>query len=110
MGESHPPMMTVATHRQGDTEVVVLAGELDLHSSAELTDAVVGALDRAPAAVEIDARALTFADSGGLRALLEARACADERRVPLRLTHVSEPLDRVLEMTGLREILGVAAS
>jgi anti-sigma B factor antagonist len=110
MGEPHPPMMTVTTHRQGDTEVVVLAGELDLHSSAELTDVIAGVLDRAPSAVEIDARGLSFADSAGLRALLEARACADERRVPLRLTHVSEPLDRVLEMTGLREILGAATA
>lgn len=106
MTEGHESI-TVTTSRNGDTEVVVLAGELDLHSSGELTATIARVLDTAPAAIGIDARGLTFADSAGLRALLLARSDAEARGVGLRLTHVSEPLDRLLEMTGLREVLGV---
>jgi anti-anti-sigma factor len=58
---------------------------------------------------EIDAAGLTFADSAGLRALLVAHSDAGQRGVTLRLSRVSEQLDRLLEMTGLRETLvGVA--
>lgn len=100
--------ITVTSRRDGDAARVTIAGELDLHSSAELAAEISRVLDNAPAAVEIDARDLTFADSAGLRALLVARQEAEQRGVALRLTQVSGPLDRLLEMTGLREVLGVS--
>jgi len=49
---------------------------------------------------------LSFADSAGLRALLLAHNEATERGIGFRVSRVSEPLGRLLEMTGLREILG----
>jgi anti-anti-sigma factor len=99
--------ITVTTRQDGDTAVIELTGELDMHSSPVLTTAVAAALDSSPTTIGIDARGLSFADSAGLRSLLLARTHADERGVTLRVTHVSEPLDRLLEITGLREILGV---
>lgn len=98
--------ITITTRRDGDTSVVVVAGELDLHSSGDLGAAITRVLDSSPSSVDIDAQGLTFADSAGLRALLLARNQAGESGIPLRLTKVSDPLDRLLEMTGLREILG----
>ncbi|HEX6421327.1 MAG TPA: STAS domain-containing protein [Acidimicrobiales bacterium] len=106
------PQQSIAltTRREGDTALVTVAGELDLHSSAELTAEIGRVLDSGPAVVEIDATDLSFADSAGLRALLLARQDAERRGVGLRLTQVSGPLDRLLEMTGLREVLGVGAT
>lgn len=109
MSESQDSI-TVTTNRQGDATVVELAGELDLHSSADLTVAIERLLDDDPGTIQIDARGLTFADSAGLRALLLARAEAEQRGVTLRLTQASAPLDRLLEMTGLREILGLGVT
>ncbi|HET6952561.1 MAG TPA: STAS domain-containing protein [Acidimicrobiales bacterium] len=102
--------ISVVTRREGTTAVIELAGELDLHSSAELSAAVDQVLAGAPADVEIDAQGLSFADSAGLRTLLQAREEAAARGVGLRLSRVSDPLGRLLEMTGLREILGVPTS
>jgi anti-sigma B factor antagonist len=99
--------ITLATRREGATAVIELAGELDLHSSGELGAAVDQVLADPPEAIDIDAQGLSFADSAGLRALLLARKQAEEQGVGLRLSRVSEPLGRLLEMTGLREILGV---
>jgi anti-sigma B factor antagonist len=99
--------ITITTRRDGGSAVIEVAGELDLHSSGDLTAAITQVLDDSPDDVGIDASGLSFADSAGLRALLLARNDAEERGVPLRLTKVSDPLDRLLEMTGLREILGV---
>jgi anti-sigma B factor antagonist len=97
--------LSITVDRHGDTTIVAVAGELDLHTSDQLTQAVGRALDTGPTAVELEASGLRFADSAGLRALLVARDDAQRRGATLRLTEVSEPLDRLLEMTGLRDVL-----
>jgi anti-sigma B factor antagonist len=101
--------IVVASRREGPKAIVELSGELDLHSSPQLSATVDDLLADSPSVVEIDAAGLTFADSAGLRALLVAHSDAGQRGVTLRLSRVSEQLDRLLEMTGLRETLvGVA--
>jgi anti-anti-sigma factor len=102
--------LSITVDRRGDTAFLAVAGELDLHTSDALTQAVGRALDTGPAAVELEASGLSFADSAGLRALLVARDDAQRRGASLRLTAVSQPLDRLLEMTGLRDVLVTGAS
>jgi anti-sigma B factor antagonist len=105
---SHPDdALTITTRRDGDTTVVVLSGELDMHSSGQLSSAIATVLDDSPREVAVDASGLSFTDSAGLRALLVARDDAEANDVVLRVVHVSEHLDRLLEITGLRAILGV---
>jgi anti-anti-sigma factor len=101
--------IVVASRREGPKAIVELSGELDLHSSPQLSATVDDLLAESPSVVEIDAAGLTFADSAGLRALLVAHADAGQRGVTLRLSRVSDQLDRLLEMTGLRETLVGAA-
>jgi anti-anti-sigma factor len=99
--------ITVSTRWVEAKALVEISGELDLHSSSDLSAAIDQVLADSPRAIEIDAHGLSFTDSAGLRALLLARNEAEQRGVELRLSRVSEPLRRLLEMTGLREILGV---
>ena len=99
--------MTITVRRDGDTTLVVLSGELDMHSADQLSTAVADAVDPATREIDIDARDLSFTDSAGLRALLLAHDNAEANGAVLRLTHVSHHLDRLLDMTGLREVLGV---
>jgi anti-sigma B factor antagonist len=97
--------IVVASRREGPRAIVELSGELDLHSSPQLSAVVDDLLADTPSVVEIDASGLSFADSAGLRALLVAHNDASQRGVTLRLSRVSDQLDRLLEMTGLRETL-----
>jgi anti-sigma B factor antagonist len=106
MSDPQEPI-TVSTRWDDRTALIALSGELDLHSSGELGTAVADVLAQSPTAIEIDAVGLSFADSAGLRALLVARNDASDHGVALRVIRVSDPLGRLLEMTGLREILGV---
>jgi anti-sigma B factor antagonist len=108
MGEPQESLV-IATRREGAKAIVELEGELDLYGSPKLIAAVGDALASQPEAIEIDAGGLTFADSAGLRAFLIARKDADAEGAAFSLTRVSEPLDRVLEMTGLREALGATS-
>lgn len=99
--------LTITTRRDGGTAMVILAGELDMHSSEQLSTALATVLGGTPDEIGIDARGLTFTDSAGLRSLLVARDAATAAGVELRLTQVSDHLDRLLDITGLREVLGV---
>lgn len=108
MNDPHQSM-TVTINREGDTAHIALVGELDLHSAADLAAATTQVLADSPRAIAIDARGLSFADSAGLRALLVARNDAEANGVSLRVSHVSDALDRLLEMTGLREALDAPA-
>ena len=85
-----------ATTALPSVEQVRLSGELDLAAFEGTRDLIVGA-GRA-AGVVVDLSAVTFIDSSGLRALLEA---ANE--VDVTLSSVPEAVDRILRITGLDE-------
>ncbi len=78
-------MPYLQVHRQDreGTVVLSLVGELDISSSPDLERALTQAEGDAPATVVLDLSGLTFMDSSGLRAVLEAdqRARADGRRL-----------------------------
>jgi anti-anti-sigma factor len=111
MSDPQEPI-TVTTRFDQGAALIELSGELDLHSSGVLGEAMgdVLAASPPPTTIDVDASGLSFADSAGLRALLLARNDASDRGIGFRVSRVSEPLGRLLEMTGLREILGVPVS
>jgi anti-sigma B factor antagonist len=100
-----PQNFTLTTHREGERGIVALAGELDLHTADQLTAAVTTLLDQHVTALDVDAGGLSFADSAGLRAVLTARAAAQQAGVSFGVTEASEPLARIIEITGLSELL-----
>jgi anti-anti-sigma factor len=97
--------MVVSTRVQGGAAVVELDGELDLYTSPMLTATVGRLLADGARTVELDATGVTFADSSGLCALLASRRQALGAGAVIRLANPSRPLDRVLQMTGLDEVL-----
>jgi anti-sigma B factor antagonist len=96
---------SVSTRREGARGVVALVGELDLHTADELTTAVSGLLRQKVTRVEVDAGGLSFADSAGLRAVLMARAAAEEAGATFGVTVASDSVERLIEITGLSDLL-----
>jgi anti-sigma B factor antagonist len=96
---------SVSTSREGARGVIALVGELDLHTAGELTTAVSGLLEQKVTRVEVDAGGLSFADSAGLRAVLMARAAAEEAGATFRVTVASSSVERLIEITGLSDLL-----
>lgn len=84
---------------------VVVAGEVDLETSTQLADAVLGAAQVSPT-VELDLGRVTFMDSRGLATLLEL---AEQLSGAFRVTSTSQPVRRVLEITGTAGRFGVDA-
>ena len=97
--------LTVSIRREARSAVIELAGELDLHESRRLSAAVAEILSERVELVELDATALTFIDSAGLRAILLARAGAAEQGVTFLISGVSPQIRRVMEIAGAEDLL-----
>ena len=84
----------------GDTLRVKLAGEFDLTAIGEFRKAVETA-ETAWQHAEIDLRDVVFMDSSGLQALVSLNNRARERGLDVTLLRPSEPVTRLLALTGL---------
>lgn len=97
------------TNTAGELLRVSVAGEVDLATSGELRaalDAVLADLPGTP--VEVDLADVPFLDSSGVHVLLDAHALAAARGCPLVVAHVRPVVRRVLEITGVLALLGLA--
>lgn len=82
--------------------IVRVTGELDL-ASAEAARAVLdGSLGSDVQRVGLDLADLEFLDSSGLAVLLELAA-----RVPVTIDAASPSVRRIIEVTGLDDVLGL---
>jgi anti-sigma B factor antagonist len=83
-----------------------LHGEVDIASVARLQACLDGAAGTWPV-VEIDASGLTFLDSSGVAALALAHRRLNASGVELRVRNPSPFVTRVLQITGLTDLLDV---
>ena len=89
----------------GDAVVVSLSGELDIASAPEFEQAIAEATAEPGAELVLDLRELTFMDSTGLRALAQTNARAGEAGFALSIVRGPRQIERVLEISGLAELL-----
>lgn len=97
--------MSVTSRREGSTGVVVVAGEFDLNGSDPFARVVSELVDQGAQEVRVDLDEVTFIDSSGLSALVHVRETVEARGRSFRLGHLSASVERVLELSGLRDEL-----
>jgi anti-sigma B factor antagonist len=98
-----PPVRAI--DRLGESAVVRLVGELDLHNAEEVRRALLGCLDDGAGRVVADLGDVTFVDSTVLGAFIEAA-----RRGDLVLAAPGAEPRRALEISGLDQVLTLADS
>jgi anti-sigma B factor antagonist len=89
-------------------EVITFSGEHDLNTAPELRDKLAAVIrDRVPVVVDLSGAA--FVDSSILGTLVDARRQAEDREVgfAVAFTGGAQPVERVLEVTGLDSTLPV---
>jgi anti-anti-sigma factor len=86
------------------TTVVVVTGNVDLLASDHLRRALATAVRRS-ADVTVDSPGVTFIDSSGLSALLDAHRRAHDAGRAMTLRHPTAMLRRLLEVTRLDTLL-----
>ena len=97
------PDLDISVHQKPEETVVALAGEIDIHTVSRLVAAVESSLENGPTRLLLDMAKVTFCDSQGLGTLVVLNRTATRARSSLVLTNVGEFLNRLLEVTGLRQ-------
>jgi anti-anti-sigma factor len=93
-----------AEHR-GDILVLRVAGELDMSSAPDLLHHVDDALEAGDARVLVDLSGLSFCDSAGLNAFIRGDRRCVRAGGWLRLTAARGHVARVLDVSGVGEVL-----
>ena len=84
-------------------------GDIDMTFTVVHQAALEALVANPPAELEFDAAELTFIDSTGLRALATLATCVRSAGGEVRTVNSSEPLRRIIEVTGLGERFGLTA-
>jgi anti-anti-sigma factor len=87
--------------RNGSSATVRVAGEIDLTSAPRLDDEITGLIEDAVNVLTIWLEGVSFMDSTGLRVLLKASKLLDSSGGTLILGQPSDPVRRLLEVSGL---------
>jgi anti-sigma B factor antagonist len=85
--------------------LVRLSGELDMSTSGGIYSALARLAGENPDRLVIDLRGVTFMDSTGLRALLDAHGWAARRGWQFALVRGPRQVQRVFEIVALEEVL-----
>ncbi|MFI7637784.1 STAS domain-containing protein [Nonomuraea sp. NPDC049400] len=93
--------LTARVTQDSDRCIVALDGELDICSAPCLLAAVDEALAGERRNLLVEATGLTFCDSHGLEALLQAQREVTDAGGTMELAHLHDRVRRLLELTGL---------
>jgi anti-anti-sigma factor len=86
---------------------VILVGEIDAGSATTLQRRLDEAGELTTGAVVLDMSGVTFIDSTGLSVVIRAHQGMGEDGRSLLLRHISAPVRRLLEITGVGPALGL---
>ena len=98
-------MLNIEKKTNGSELTVALTGRLDTTTAPELEKELKENLDGVTALV-IDMAALEYISSAGLRVLLSAQKIMG-RQGEMKVTHVSETIMEIFEVTGFSDILTI---
>lgn len=105
MAQPRPLHVQVLPGSDGAATVVQVVGDLDFTSIDKLRAALLPLV--AKGKVVLDAAGVTFCDSAGLHAILQAHRDARAHRTTFRIAAPSDPLTRVIELAGALPLLAV---
>jgi phosphoserine phosphatase RsbU/P len=89
----------------GRHAVVTMPGETDVVNAADVAELISAAASGSPEVITADLTATVFCDSAGVEVLARARDMAAARGLEFRLALGGSPVARVLQLTGLDEVV-----
>ena len=103
------PPLSVTAEQLGRTLVLIVDGDLDLHTAPAARQAIEAALSRRPRRLIVDLTHVQFLNSAGLEVLLAAHRKAAPH-TDFRLVATTRTVFRPLQITGLHEQLIIHGS
>jgi anti-anti-sigma factor len=105
-----PPGFGVERAHVAGAPSVVVRGELDMSTAAELAATLDDAIRESVGTLIVDLSDLVFLDSSGVKELIRARAVLGSEDRTLLVVCPPGPARRALELTGAAELLALVAS
>jgi anti-sigma B factor antagonist len=102
--------VTVQTEQRGDLVVISIVGELDMASAPHLQAQITELLDNGRSRLIFDLTDVSFCDSTGLSVFVRAKNASDGAGGVVRLAAPQRGVQRILEVSGLVEVLPTYAS
>jgi anti-anti-sigma factor len=103
------PSVSGQSGAAGERPRIVVTGDVDAQSAAELQKAVIEVLRRhCPRGLDLDLERVTFLDSAGIGALLLCQADARQLDCEITLCKTPPTAYRLLQLAGLLEHFGLA--
>jgi len=96
-------MAAELTITEGENNSVVLAGEIDTHTSPLLEDRLLALADSS--SVTLDLTAVTFISSAGLTAMLATRSRLQAAGGSLSVQNPTPAVERMFTLSGLSDLL-----
>jgi anti-sigma B factor antagonist len=90
--------------------VISVVGELDMADADRVGQILTDAVAAGKPIVQLVLAGLTFADSSAIKAILVGAQAADDRGVTYELVDPHDRVRRLLEVTGLANVLTIVAT
>lgn len=88
---------------QGEYQIVLLSGDVDMHSSPNARQVILSALEKA-APLLVDLSAVTYIDSSGIASLVEGYQLAKKKGQKFALLGVGAAVMNVLKLARLDRV------
>lgn len=102
---TQPPVFEVETASLAGGPVVVVHGEVDIRTAAQLTAALEAAIRDSVGAFVVDLCDVEFLDSSGVNVLVRGRARLGREERELVVVCPPGPARRIFEMAGISDLL-----
>jgi anti-sigma B factor antagonist len=103
-----PNMLTISVAAVDGVQVLYLAGELDMATAPDFTDALIATVRPGDTSdIMVDLAALTFLDAAGVTAFIQAHDLARRSGRTLRARHPRDEVDTVLRITDVADLLQI---
>ncbi len=109
-GRAEESRFRVAVERDGDCAILVVEGDVDLHSAPCLRDELAMIIEGDASRVVVDLSETTFLDSMALGVLLGAKKGLAARGAELELVVTRSDIRRIFEITMLERVFALHSS
>jgi anti-sigma B factor antagonist len=101
------PVSSNITSRKSASNVVPLKGEIDLHVSPTVTAALTEVIDQKPERLVVDLSEVTYIDSAGLAALIQAMQKVEGYGGKFMLSGLQETVRSIFEISRLDQVFQI---
>lgn len=100
--------MNTSTRRSGDATIVDVVGDIDLHTSPELSKVLLGTLRQdSVSPVIVNLRGVKYIDSSGIAALVAGLRTSMSQNGRFALCELGQAVQEVLAMTRLNSVFEI---